>query len=357
MKNFRGFLTIICCTIITFAGDQFGFAQDPGQNNASDSALPDKSAGKSASESTVSQDPSANAAAQLPQLIVVTGAGGTDEYAQQHDQWADSWNQLAESNDWPLVQLPRSLGEAQKERLQEALAKSGDHSPWLVLIGHGTAAGSDAKFNLVGEDVTAAELSRWLSDVPEPKMVVACFSASGAFLPPLSRSGCIVVSATQSGSERNYSRFGKFIAQSLSDEAADLDHDREVSLLEAFLFAANKTNQFYVDNSRLASEHSIIDDNQDGKGTGSEFFVGARPVGRAKSKQAIDGSTARKVMLAALPGAIELSDAQQARRRELEKRVELLRQLKNDLPLKDYYDQLEKVMLDIAALYTEAEKE
>ncbi|HBE67904.1 MAG TPA: hypothetical protein DDW52_07120 [Planctomycetaceae bacterium] len=306
---------------------------------------------------SLSANPPNSRTALPPRVIVVTGAGGTEEYAKQHDEWADSWYQLAEKNAWPLVKLTRSLGDKQKARLEETLAESSEHPTWLVLIGHGTAAGSDAKFNLVGEDVSSSELSRWLRDERESKVVVACFSASGAFLPALSRSGCIVVSATQSGSERNYSRFGKFVAQSLGDEAADLDHDREVSLLEAFLFAANKTGQFYADSSRLASEHAIIDDNQDGKGTGSEFFIGARPAGVAKGKNAIDGSTAGKLKLAALPGAIELSEAQQARRRELERRVELLRQLKRDLPLKDYYNQLETVMLDIAALYAEAEKQ
>ncbi len=88
-------------------------------------------------------------------------------------------------------------------------------------------------------------------------VIAACFSTSGAWLSDLSSKQRIVITATKSATEYNYSRFAKYFAESINDPSVDLDHDRELSLLEAFLAATRRTDRFYQDEGRLASEHAI----------------------------------------------------------------------------------------------------
>lgn len=289
-------------------------------------------------------------------LVIVQGASGTDQFESEHAKWKDRWLSVANANRWQTTVLSTDEDQ-QKGLLREALSENAAESSsrlWLVMIGHGTASPAATKFNLVGEDVSAKELSAWLNKVRRPVAVIGCFSASGGFLAKLSSKGRVVVSATRSANELNYSRFGEHIANSISDAASDLDHDREVSLLEAFLAASTNTQQFYLDNGRLASEHAILDDNGDKTGTSSDFFVGVRVVGRAKSKKTPDGKNAAKLILSSLPGAIQLSTEQEATRARLEAEVDALRSLKGQLPAQNYYDQLEVIMLQIAQLYTTA---
>ena len=104
-----------------------------------------------------------------------------------------------------------------------------------MLIGHGTFDGREAKFNLRGPDVTDVELADWLLPFKRPVVVINCASASGPFINRLSGANRVVVTATKSGNEINFARFGQYIAEAIADPRADLDKDGQVSLLEAFL--------------------------------------------------------------------------------------------------------------------------
>ena len=136
-----------------------------------------------------------------------------------------------------------------------------------MLIGHGTFDGKTTKFNLRGPDVTAADLARWLKPFSRPLVVVDTTSCSAPLINTLSGSNRVVVTATRSGYEENFTHFGHFLAEALSDPEADLDKDHQVSLLEAFLTAARQTAEFYKTEGRIATEHALLDDNGDGLGT------------------------------------------------------------------------------------------
>ena len=164
-----------------------------------------------------------------------------------------------------------------------------------------------------------------------------------------------VVTATRAGSELNYSRFGKFLSAAISDERADIDHDEEVSLLESFLMASAKTEQFYKDDARLTTEHALLDDNGDGAGTSSDFYQGTRPSKTAKSGKSIDGTSAGKIILFSSPNVAIFSPDQQLRRDAVEQRIEKLRLVKAELSEEVYLDQLEVLVLELAAIYDEAE--
>jgi len=77
----------------------------------------------------------------------------------------------------------------------------------------------------------------------------------------LSATNRVIITATRSGNEQNFARFGQYFAEAITSTDADLDKDGQVSLLEAFLIASRRTSEFYKVEGRLATEHALIDDN------------------------------------------------------------------------------------------------
>lgn len=298
------------------------------------------------------------------QLILVVGAGGTDEYSRAFSQWGEAWQTLAENQQWPLTVIDGTSQDhaASRSQLQAALSELSVSdkviSPgrlWIVLLGHGTAVGGNAKFNLVGPDVSAKELAAWVEPLSCPLVIVNCSSASAPFLPELSGPQRMVITATRSASELNYSRFGEYLAQSLQDLSVDIDHDLEVSVLEAFLAAVARTEQFYRDDARLTTEHALLDDNGDGRGTSGDFFRGLRPVKSGEKGEAVDGALAARLILFSSPDAPQLSTEQEQQRQRIEEQLDVLRGNKLQLDEADYYHQLERLLLELAAVYEAAE--
>ncbi|RMF37946.1 MAG: hypothetical protein D6753_16570 [Planctomycetota bacterium] len=314
-------------------------------------------------------------------LIVVVGAGGAVEYEDAFRRAADAWEQLGQRRGWHVVRIERGQGagpsvvaaddalpidlprSAQdsltpKEQLQQAIASAsnGDET-WLVLIGHGTFARNVAKFNLVGPDLSAKELSQWVEELAGGLVFINCSSASGAFLPEISAPNRIIVTATRSGSEYNYARFGIFLAQTLSNISADLDHDGDVSLLEAFLAASRQTERFYAEQARLATEHAMLDDNGDRVGTTADFYRGMRVVKKPAAGQAIDGASASRVVLFHGPQGIVFSPELERERNRIELQLDALRNRKASMREDEYWDALEAILLELAALYDRAEQQ
>lgn len=314
----------------------------------------------------------------LNTLIVVVGAGGSPEYTEQFNRWADDWATLADQQGWQSIMIGKQSNSEKDvveaaneavdpkptdlEKLQKAIEKvvpiESDSKSiegkrlWLILIGHGTAAGKAAKFNLTGPDVTTTQLKSWLDQVKLETIVIDCTSSSAPFLVELSTKNRIVVSATRAGSEINFARFGGYMAAAVRDLTADLDHDHEVSLLEAFLKASKETDKFYRENSRLTTEHALLEDNSDKTGTGANFYVGAIATSTAVGGKALDGKRAARVILWSSPQNVLLSSDQATERDKIEAEIDKLREQKKRFNEKDYYDQLEKLMLQMAEIYS-----
>ena len=291
-------------------------------------------------------------------VLVVTGAQGTPEYGRDFAKWADHWRDAANTSSVTFLEVGRTptAGQPDKQRLRELLAsESKSRQPlWLILIGHGTFDGHDAKFNLRDDDISAQELSELLQDVKRPTAVVCCFSASSPFLNALSAPDRIVITATRSGSEHQFSRFGDFLSASIADASADLDKDGQTSLLEAFLAASHRTEEFYKQESRLATEHALLDDNGDKLGIPADWFQGIRATRSAKEGAALDGLRAHQWHLVESAGDRSFSAKAREQRDELEFQIEALRQKKAALNEKDYYAQLEKLLIQLSRLYAES---
>lgn len=357
MKNF----CFRCC--LAMAGAWLAVVMIPGSLNGqqttdeSNSELPSETdpGNESPADSATAKSP-----IQSQRLIVVTGAAGEDEYGKQFEAWSQRWSQLAsEENRIEVVAVGEPIDETSAhDQLREHIqsAEGQVERLWIVLIGHGTDDRQRSKFNLVGPDVSATELDSWLKPVKCPVVVVNCASASGSFIKKLEAENRIVITATKSGAQHNFARFGDYLSQAICDPSLDLDKDRQVSLFEAFVAATRMTLDFYDREKRLPSELALIDDNGDGLGTPGDWFVGTRAVRQPKSGQ-LDGRRANRIVLVRRGSETKFTAQQREQRERLEQRIEQLRQRKKELRGDQYYQLLEPLMLEMARLYEEVDSE
>jgi hypothetical protein len=300
--------------------------------------------------------PAAPALSERATVIVVSGAPGEAEFLPdlqlQAEVWAKASAQAGAAH--VAIGLDEAGSVSDHEKLKQALATeltAGPGELWLVLIGHGTFDGKDAKFNLRGPDLSSSELAVWLKSFQRPLAVIDTTSSSAPFLARLATPGRVVVSATRSGNEQNYARFGKFLAEALSDPKSDLDKDGQISLLESFLSASHRTTEFYKTEGRLATEHALIDDNGDGLGTPADWFRGVYATKRAKDGATPDGPRAHQFHLVRSAAEQQLSTDLRARRDQLELQLSSLRERKAKMNEEKFYQELEKLLLELARLY------
>lgn len=300
-----------------------------------------------------------------PDALIVVGAGGTEEYFADFKAWAARW-QKAFSEDVATTQLgmdKESSGDDSKENMTNrqrildwisSAPNSSERERWLVLIGHGTYQTQVAKFNLEGPDLSADELAKAIAANPARWRIIVCASSSGPFLNALSGPNRIVVTATKSGSEQNLSRFGDYLSQSIADPNADLDHDGNISVLEAFIMASGNLAKWYGDEGRIASEQALLDDNGDSRGTPSNFFRGVRAVKAPSNGLKVDGPLANRVFFKKTAEVASLSADQLSKAADLEHQIDTLRGQKADFAEAIYYAQLELLLVDLAEILVPA---
>lgn len=289
-------------------------------------------------------------------VIVVVGAAGAPEYAPQFDRWAGLWKQACAKGDAEFIGigLDPNGGTPDRARLQEILAKQPQRTAaplWLVLIGHGTFDGQTARFNLRGPDVSASDLAEWLKPFERPVAVIDTTSSSAPFMKELSAPGRIVITATKSGFEHNYARFGQYLAEAIAEPQADLDKDGQTSLLEAYLTASHAVGAFYTAAGRLATEHALLDDNGDALGTPAEWFRGIRPVQRARDDASLDGYRAHQFHLVQSATEAAMPPELRARRDQLELQIMELRDARSRYSEAEYFSNLEPLVREIAHIY------
>jgi hypothetical protein len=289
-----------------------------------------------------------------PTVIILSGAPGDEQYAGILGESVKHWEKAAAAGHAKAITIGADTAQTNsRELLQSALQKeaAGEGELWLVMLGHGTFDGRDARFNVRGDDFTAADLAEWLKPIQRPTIVIATFASSGAFLKPLSAPGRIVLTATRSGSEENYSHLGQYLSDAIADPTADLDQDGQTSLLEAWLAATQRVAAFYKTGGRLATEHSLLDDNGDALGTPADWFKGLRAVKKTPGTGIPDGLRANQVHLVPSPAEAALPPAVRAARDQLELELATLREKKATMAEDAYYKELEALLLRLAKVY------
>ncbi len=255
------------------------------------------------------------------------------------------------AKDQALVQY-RSTRENLQRVCRDIAARSGkDDLVFVFIDGHGSFDRDSYKLNLVGPDPDAEELAAMLYSIPARHFVVVnATSASGASLAALSGKGRIVITATKSGNERNQTHLGQYFVEALRNNSADVDKSGRVSVLEAFVYAAQKVEERYTKEGALQTEHAVLDDNGDGQGQ-------AKP-----GPENGEGLLARTTYLDA--GAPLMTKGKQAQEEQdlvaeaqsLERQIEALKYAKAGMDEAEYQNKLEGLLLRLAQVNAKLRK-
>ncbi len=300
----------------------------------------------------------ASARAQETHLLIVAGLGGEPAYAESFRGWSSALHASAEKRlgipranityltEDPAKDAPRVDGKSTRDEVAKALsriatrARPGD-TVAVILFGHGSGAGEEARFNLPGPDASASDFATWLVPFALQRVVfVNAASASGDFQKVLAGKNRVVLTATKSSQERNESIFGRHFSEALSGEAADIDKNGQVSIFEAFESARAQVATEYQRDRRLLTEHAVLEDGAAG-GLAKATFLGG------KLGDAADGAE---------PPGDPVTAGLIKERRALEDRIEALKATKEAIPIERYEQQLERLLLDLAMKNEEIRK-
>jgi len=268
--------------------------------------------------------------------LVVSGASGGEAYAKKYDGWRVS-----------IVRTLRSLGyqddhvielsEASRHQIELALQRLNsrvmkDDQLFVLLIGHGTAEGDTAKFNLAGPDMTARDWADELKRFDGRLIFVDTTASSFPFLRQLARPGRIVITATDSTAQEFETVFPEFFVKAFTDVAADTDKDGRVSIFEAFLYASASVRTWFDRQNRLPTERALLDDDGDG-------------VGREAWNPTPDGAVAK---LTYLQPSASANDPLAKRQVEIETAIADLKARRATMPSAAYDAELERLLTELA---------
>src|SRR5688572_27662958 len=294
-------------------------------------------------------------------LLIVVGLAGDPEHAKTFQKWGANMAEASGRLGVPserlvyLVDKPSEdknvTGAATREEIGKALERFAreagpDDLVLVTLIGHGTFSGGTARFNLPGPDMSAADFNGLLQKLPSKQIVfVNTSSSSGPFVEALSGPGRTIVTATRNGAEQYATLFGGYFVDALTSETADADKNKRISVLEAFNYAKAEVARAYEREGLLATEHALLDDDGDKEGSQAPGLVGR------DGKISTDGRVAAIVSFGVagddLPTEPKLR-ALHLERRELERRIESLRLLKESMEPAKYQKELESLTVGIA---------
>jgi hypothetical protein len=294
-----------------------------------------------------------HAAAGDNYALVVTGASGGPAYAAKYDGWRRAFvSTLRQTFGYPddhvvvlAEQAEPGAAPATREQVQRTLADFRtrlvkDDLLVVLLIGHGTSTsgpdGEDAKFNLVGPDLSASEWGALLKPLVARLVFVDTTAASFPFIRKLAGPGRVVITATDSTAQEFETVFAEWFVKAFTDAAADADRNGRVSMLEAFTYASAGVRRWFDEHNQLPTERPLLDDDGDG-------------VGREAQNPGPDSALARATYLQ--PAGVPSDPARRAlaaRQAALEAQIEALKAQQSSLSPDAYQAALERLLLELA---------
>ena len=285
--------------------------------------------------------------------VIIQGASGEDQYATLHREWVNSLAAVLRDrfkfDAQHLTLLVEQPGQGEErstaENVKSLFARftkqvTAQDLLFVIFIGHGGGDGADAKFNLVGPDLTIADWNALMKPIAGRIAVVDTTSSSFAFLQGLAGPNRVVITATSSYAQRYHTVFPDAFIRALSAEAADTDKNNRISLLEAFTYASRLVVQHYEQAGRISTETAMLDDTGDG-------------VGRLATATGPDGSVAGFTYLDAVE-VPKVSDPEVQklllRQQELTEQVDDLRRRRTMMGAADFDSLFEKLIIELSVV-------
>ena len=285
--------------------------------------------------------------------VIIAGLGGEPDYEQRFTGAAKDLDKVFKESSESAHVVTLMGGQATAALLRDTLGKVASDAKAeddfvLILIGHGSFDGVEYKFNLVGPDLTGAEIAQMCDRIAARRqLVVNTTSASGGSMPALERPGRAVITATKSGTEKNATVFARYWVEALEDPSADTDKSDSVSAMEAFVYAAKKTAAFYDAQKRLATEHAVFDDIGHGDSVrtaenGQGLLMSNITVVRLGGNLQANNDPAKRAML--------------EKKEELEQKIDELKYKKAAMEPEDYKQQLTAALVELAKVQEALDK-
>lgn len=295
-------------------------------------------------------------------ITIVQGLGGADQYESEFTEQREAIHKAALSvTDEERVGLFHGEAATREALLAhfDALTRrmKDDDRLALYLIGHGSFDGETYKFNIPGPDISGSDIREVLEKLPGSNhVVVNTSSTSGAMIEavtgvPAPRGtqaagseatdiseediGYILIAATRNGNERNSTHFGRYFAEALGSEAADLNKNNNISVQEAFDYAKRMVETHFEESGRLATEHAQL------RGAGASRFSLAR-----LDTQALQTAAANPLLEELLK-----------QRLELDEQIEELQLRRSQYSNAEYLERLQTLVLQSAELSERIEAE
>jgi hypothetical protein len=300
--------------------------------------------------------PTTPARAVARYALIVSGASGGPPYAEQYSRWAGDLSRVlvdrmkfVPSNVVVLKEGGEATASATAVNVRRTIGAlrprlTPDDLLLVVLIGHGTFDGADAKFNLVGPDLESADWAALLNGLPSRLVIVNTASAGFPFLERLAGPRRVVISATDTAAQRYDTVFPEFFIRAFEGDAADIDKNGRISIWEAFAATTASVRRYYQQQGQLATERGLLDDNGDGVGHES---VGSSDDGTAASAVYLDEPAP------GAPPTDEVLVQLLQRRAALQTEAEELKIRRQFLPAADYQKEFERIMVALARVERE----
>lgn len=174
--------------------------------------------------------------------------------------------------DWAAA-ATRATQEGIEERLRHLRERTrAEDAVWVFVLGHSHYDGRNSWFNLPGPDMTQVEFAKLFDGLAACEQVfVITTPTSGFAIKSLSAKGRVVITATEADWETNETEFphefARLLANLEAEENLDADKDGRLSLFDVYVTTVRNLAQSYLDRQFLATEHALLDDNGDGRGT------------------------------------------------------------------------------------------
>jgi hypothetical protein len=309
-------------------------------------------------QTPASAPPPAAAARDPRWAVVISGASGGAAYAAQMATWRQTIQTALTSRfGFPPAQIVQLVDETAREAGTVATSESvrstfttlrgriaKDDLVLVVLLGHGTFDGQQAKFNLVGPDLTAGDWAAMLSGLPGRLVVVNTTEASAPFLEALAARGRVVITATETAAQRYATVFPDYFAKALADAQSDLDKNGRTSIWEVFAATSTAVARHYTERAQLTTERAVLSDTGEKTGLVATAATGA------------GGAAARAFYLDREAGAESSDPAVRAlieRRRTLEAEAEAHLQKKSGADPAAWAAEFERLMIELARVSRE----
>ena len=174
-------------------------------------------------------------------------------------------------------ELLRNAERSTREHLEQRIAALrerlvADDALWVIVIGHSHYDGRLSWLSLPGPDMHQEEFAKLFAGIEAREQVFFITTpTSGFYVRPLKSAGRVVITATEADWETNETEFPHELARTLgadpAQEELDVDRDGKVSLFDVYIVVVRNLAQSYLERELLATEHALIDDDGDGRGT------------------------------------------------------------------------------------------